>query len=783
MKRAPRIALVAASLISLTVAMRAAAQSALYEVPYKGPRQIRDLIEQGLEVVARTGNNVLHVAATPAQRGALYAHGASPRLLHAAGVEGAETISAFSGDYANYRTYTDVVSVLNGLAATYPTLASVSTIGQSIEGRDIPIIKISDNVASDEDEPEVLIMGCHHARELMSVEQPLQFAEYLLTNYGFDADVDAMVNGREIWIAPCVNPDGYVYVENNHPPQWWTWWRKNRRDNGDGTFGVDLNRNYGYQWGVDDIGSSGDTSSNVYRGPAPFSEPETQAVRDFVDGREFVVWLSYHSYGNLFLYPWAYYAGYTTHHAIYKEMGERMTAANGYFPGNAAMGAIYLVNGGSDDWGWGDDTNHAPVLAFTPEVGTSAEGGFGPPDSLIGPYFDALLPMNMMALELAGNPAGVLGPTPPTLLSAGGTALGELVLSWTDNVPGDANPAVSYEIEYIRDPGFAPSVDAETASPYVSLLGGFVTSSARSQEGSNSYYSGSAHNLSATLATVAPWRVTSGNDELSAWLWYNIELDWDYAFVEVSTDQGLTWQTIPGNVTTDENPNGNNGGHGITGVSGGMSSPVWVQGTFSLSDYMGQEIMLRVRYSTDGAVLGNNLPDPEDEDGLYVDLLGPVPSFADIGILASGIAGTSHTFVPSTNDPHQYRVRGTDADGDLGDWSPLLQVDDPTSARIVPPAHSSLGRIFPNPFNPTTAIPYTIGAQRGGAPRSVELAVYDVHGRHIKTLASGLLPPGQYRAVWDGTAQDGSRVGTGAYFARLSVDAVALEARKLVLVK
>jgi hypothetical protein len=609
----------------------------------------------------------------------------------------------------------------------------------------------------------------------MSVEQPLQFAEYLLNNYGSNADVDAMVNGREIWIAPCINPDGFVYVENNHPPDWWNWWRKNRRDNGDGFFGVDLNRNYGYQWGADSTGSSGHTSSNLYRGTAPFSEPETQAVRDFADAREFVVWLSYHCYGNLLLYPWAYYPGYTTDHAIYKEMGERMTAANGYFPGNVAMGAIYLVNGGSDDWGWGDDSNRAPIYSFTPEVGTFDEGGFGAPDSLIGPYFDALLPMNMMALEFAENPARVLGPTAPVLLSAGGTGLGELVLSWTDNVPGDANPAVSYEIESIRNPAFVASVDAESASPYISLDGGFVSSNARSQQGSSSYYSGYADNLNSTLAMVAPWRVTVANDEFTAWMWYDIELDWDYAFVEVSTDQGLTWQSIQGNITTDDNPNGNNLGNGITGKSGGGNPPVWVQGTFPLDQFAGEEILLRVHYSTDGAVL---------EEGLYLDVLGPVSSFDEIGILASGVVGTSYTFVPGNADPHLYRVRGTDAEGDTGDWSPLLEVDDPTSARVVPPAHTSLGRAFPNPFNPVTAIPYTIGARHGGAAlRSIELAVYDVSGRRVKTLASGQLPPGQYRAVWDGTAQDGSRVGAGAYFARLSVDSVALESRKLVLVK
>ncbi len=774
MTRGIRFALALAVASSLVAATRSFAQSSLYEVPYKGPRQMQDLIEAGIDIVARTRDNVLHVAATPSQRAVLGMHGVTPRLLQAARTPDQPSIAAFSGIHAGYRTYTDVVNVLNGLESTYPTLAEVSVIGQSLEGRDIPVIKISDNVGTDESEPEVLIMGCHHARELMSVEQPLKFAEHLLNSYGSDADVTSMVDGREIWIAPCINPDGYVYVENNHSGDWWTWWRKNRRDNGDGTFGVDLNRNYGYQWGLDDVGSSGNTGSNVYRGTGPFSEPETQAVRDFVNSRQFVIWFSYHSYGNLLLYPWGYYPGYTTDHAIFKEMGERMTAANGYLAGNVATGAIYLVNGEADDWGWGD-ASHAPVYAFTPEVGTSAEGGFGPADTFIQPYFDALLPMNMLALELAANPASVLGPIAPTIESAGGTGAGELILSWSDNVPGDANPAVAYDVQYLRNPGFAPSIDVESASPYLALAGGFASSNARAHMGSNSYYGGMSNNSSATIELMSPWRVTPGNDTFSAWMWYDIELDWDYGFVEVSADQGLTWQSIQGDITTDTNPNGNNTGHGITGMSGGVDPPVWVQGTFSLSDFIGEEILLRVRYSTDAAVL---------EEGLYIDDFGPVPSFDDMDMLVTGHGSTTYTFVPANNDPHLYRVRGVDADGDAGDWSPLFQLDDPTSARVVPPSHSRLGRNFPNPFNPVTALPYAVGARAGSdAARSVDLAVFDVTGRRVKTLASGPVAPGQYRAVWDGTDQSGARVGTGTYFARLVVDAVALESRKLVLVK
>lgn len=94
-------------------------------------------------------------------------------------------------------------------------------------------------------------------------------------------------------------------------------WRKNRRDNLDGTFGIDLNRNYGYNWGFDDDGSSPFTGDETYRGTVPFSEPETQIMRDFVNSRSFRIALNYHTFGNLLIYPWGYdYSIYTPDSAL-----------------------------------------------------------------------------------------------------------------------------------------------------------------------------------------------------------------------------------------------------------------------------------------------------------------------------------------------------------------------------------------------------------------------------------------------------------------------------------
>ena len=169
------------------------------------------------------------------------------------------------------------------LIKNYPEITKLQNIGKTHENRTIYAIKISDNPQLEEaEEPDILIIGCHHSRELISVEVPFYFANYLVENYGRKADVTDLVDNREIWIIPMLNPDGHVYVEEGH-----TNWRKNRSpidEDDDGTidaYAVDLNRNYGYKWGVDEH-TSDYPESEFYHGKEPFSEKETQAIRDLL---------------------------------------------------------------------------------------------------------------------------------------------------------------------------------------------------------------------------------------------------------------------------------------------------------------------------------------------------------------------------------------------------------------------------------------------------------------------------------------------------------------------
>ncbi|UCE18384.1 MAG: hypothetical protein JSV84_16250 [Gemmatimonadota bacterium] len=303
-----------------------------------------------------------------------------------------------------FHTYAQMLGELERIAAEHPDIAKLFDIGdswektQGIADRDIWAMKISDNVERQEvQEAEVLYMGCHHAREIITPEILLALMDYLVEHYGSDSSVTDLVDNRQLWFVPMVNPDGHSYV--------WTtniWWRKNRKDNGDGTFGVDLNRNYGYMWGYNNVGSSSRSSSETYRGPAPFSEPETQAVRDFVEEHTFIASLSYHSYGNLFLFPWGYIPENTPDHDAFLAIGDSATVFNGYFAGNLAMGALYETNGDSDDWLYGEQTTKYKILAFTPEVG-SRDDGFHPDTSRILPLIAENLWPNIFVARIAKN--------------------------------------------------------------------------------------------------------------------------------------------------------------------------------------------------------------------------------------------------------------------------------------------------------------------------------------------------------------------------------------------
>ena len=396
----PLLVLLAAAALLAPAAAHAAEPHALVQVDLESPRAaawLRDHRTE-LDVVFVKPGSYAHVAAAPADLARLRDAGLAAVILEP-DMEAAAAYPDKGAGFGVWHTCSESEAWMDSLHALYPGVVSAKwSLGQSHQGRDIWCFRVSDNPDVDEDEPEILIDGLHHAREIMAAEFPVMFAEHLAQNYGGDPELTWLVDNRELYVVPMVNPDGFVYNEITNPAGGGMW-RKNRRDNFDGSMGVDLNRNYPYMWGYNDSGSSPTPASDVYRGPSAASEPEVQAMIAFVEGRQIRAHDSVHTYSNLLLYPWGYTATPCPDDAVFAQLAATMTAENGYVAGPPSV-ILYDVNGGSIDWMYGA-AGHQKILSFSTEIGSSSDG-FWPAESRRGPLFLENLAAHLELMRAAG---------------------------------------------------------------------------------------------------------------------------------------------------------------------------------------------------------------------------------------------------------------------------------------------------------------------------------------------------------------------------------------------
>lgn len=274
------------------------------------------------------------------------------------------------GSMGGFLTLSEIYDDLDLMEALYPNLITVrKQIGnfKTVDGNKIYFVKISDNPNIDENEPEVLYTALHHAREPLSMSQMLYFMWNLLENYGRDSMITKLVNNRELFFIPCVNPDGYKYNETTDP-QGGGYWRKNRNPNPD-DIGTDLNRNYGEGWAYDNDGSSPLGSSETYRGNGAFSEIETKALKEFCITRHFSITMNYHTFGDKLIIPWGYLDKPTEDSTQFLSMAQDMVRYNHFEIGTSSQTLGYKVNGVADDWMYGEQNFKNKTYAFTPEVG------------------------------------------------------------------------------------------------------------------------------------------------------------------------------------------------------------------------------------------------------------------------------------------------------------------------------------------------------------------------------------------------------------------------------
>jgi len=280
-----------------------------------------------------------------------------------------------------YRDYEQMLTELREIEAEHPDICKLYDIGDTWGktyakkgntaytefNHEIWAMKVSDNAAKEEDEPGIYYMGVHHAREPISMEMTLTVLHHIVDNYGKDDTIRDRVNDTQIWFIPLLNPNGHKVVTSESD----VWWRKNIRDNnnnkafdvveeqfGGGPDGVDLNRNYGFGWGP--AGSSDDPADVTYHGPEPWSEPEIQAVKNLLDSHRFLAGITYHTYGELVLYPYGndYDAAGPDREAL-EELAVNMAKATpgtvfeqGYYDPGPGWG-LYPTAGDLNDYSYG----------------------------------------------------------------------------------------------------------------------------------------------------------------------------------------------------------------------------------------------------------------------------------------------------------------------------------------------------------------------------------------------------------------------------------------------
>ncbi|MBI2270001.1 MAG: immune inhibitor A [Bacteroidetes bacterium] len=575
------------------------------------------------------------------------------------------------GSMGGFYTYAELLANLDTMAAKFPSVFKAKTaIGSAttVGGRSLYYVKISDNPNVDESEPELLYTALHHAREPASASQVIMYMYYLLENYNTNPEVKFLVDNTEMYFVPCINPDGYIHNQTTNP-NGGGMWRKNRRNNGDGTYGVDLNRNYGQSWGYDNSGSSGNTNSDTYRGASAFSEAETQIIKQFCESRQFKLALNYHTYSNLLIYPWGYKSDFfTPDSTVYKAYAKEITRENNYRYGTPNQTVAYVANGSSDDWMYGEQGTKAKILAMTPEAG-AVNDGFWPAQNRIVDICKENIAQNLHFAELAVKYAVVRQQSPKIVsklsnylvydiqrLGLDSPATYTVTLTpVTSNIISAGSPksystlkrieqrtdSISYSLitgvtdgdklifvlsvnngsYIIRDtitkiygmPVTTYATDAGSLVDWTSPGWGTSTSVYHSAPSSitdspiGNYPDGTMQNY--WVSSIEQSKTVNLTDavyaEMTFWARWAIEANYDYVEVNASSDGGANWSplcgkhTIPGNIAQDPN-NPVYDGYQYT----------WVKESIDLSDYIGQNILIRFTLVADP---GTNY------DGFYFD--------------------------------------------------------------------------------------------------------------------------------------------------------------------
>ena len=594
-----------------------------------------------------------------------YAEICADNLKHIPPYRDTDPVHMKYGSMGGFYTFQQIVADLDSMRFLYPNLCTAKTvIGNGWNQNPIYMVKISDNPDLNEDEPEALFDALHHAREASAYTATLYAMWYLLENYGTDPEITYLVDNRELYFVPVVNPDGLLYNQTTNP-NGGGMWRKNRRNNG-GSYGVDLNRNYPYQWGYDNVGSSPTPSSETYRGPSAGSEPETQAMMAFINSHDIKTAMTTHTYGEKYLCAYGYANVQPEFYDVHMDYMGFAAQNNGY-----AFGYCYAIqyasNGRTQDW----QLHQHKIINVEPEIGGQ---GFWPSITYIMPEAAENLNCFLNQAWCAGGQVvltslavqdGYLTPGQTenlivTLFNRGWGMSEAITYEVTESDPyitltnasAAASPLqrrtsvdnsaapfsaivapncpIGHEVQFtvlihqgsytrssvvsrlVGEPTvfFSDNAESGLSNWTISNSWGLDSNSPHggvysfSDSPGRNYY----NNANAVMTLLQPINLSSATVAwLDFWTRWDIEAGWDFGQVEVSTN-GSTWTPIAGLYTEPGSGQGQQPA-GQPGYDG--SQLTWVHEFMDLTPYAGQSYFkFRFEFKSDGGVVG---------DGWYID--------------------------------------------------------------------------------------------------------------------------------------------------------------------
>jgi len=735
---------------------------------------------------------------------------------------------------ASFHDYEETKAFLVQMAAAYPSITRLDSIGRSTEDRALWALKISDNPAVDEDEPCFLAEGCIHGNEHHALEGQLNFIRYLLYNYGSDAEVTYFVDNREIWVVPLVNPDGHELNQ--------------RRS----AHNVDLNRNFGYYWGF--------TASNY--GSAPFSEPETQAIRDLVLAIKPYGSLAFHTSGRVVLYPWAYISDVLPPDLdLFMETGSILVdSINAVDPERQyelrRSGVWYWHGGEHNDWMY----SQYGMLSFTEELMTSQSADSSQrenevvlpsfrvmlrrPDiqGVTGRVTDAVTGESLEAVvkiaeifdeeqlkprksePLYGRYLRFLTPGDYTLevyapgytkemrdiaisandpvqtidfplqrardiIYAGSSVNGGTTHPGFGRLPRGDNIAIAVSA---RNAGFFPVENVyariSSGSPVItvvrdSVFFGTIDSAGTVTAAENflvnvspDAYPGTAVHLTVDFYDAADnhWQsVVTESIEFYTPVAFDEQMTWRRGSLPEAVNDHVDWQLgEPGGKTNDppaaHSPDyvwgtdlGGSGWNGAyqSNVDNYLETPAVITSGWT-NAYLQFYRWLNIN-SGDRAYITVNSQTVWENYNAAVSETGWSRQIIDI----SSIASQSDSIIV------RFGLQ-SDGSGTNGGWniddimvSRTVILSAPVDQKNRVPERFRLHQNYPNPFNSSTVITVDLPE-----PGHATLAVFNVLGQEIKTLAAQDFPAGVYRVTWAGDNSRGDQVAGGVYFVRILGD-------------